>query len=72
MIQVTRLNNTQLTINALLIETVESTPDTVITFTTGKKIVVLESVSEVVSRTQSYLGKIGLIGAALNQTEEQS
>jgi len=43
MIDVTRLNGKALTINAELIETVEDTPDTVITLTTGKKIIVKES-----------------------------
>ena len=43
MIDVTRLNGKEVTINAELIETVEETPDTVITLTTGKKIIVKES-----------------------------
>ena len=40
MIEVTRLNGTQILVNADLIELVEETPDTVITFTTGRKIIV--------------------------------
>ena len=43
MIEVTRLNGAQITVNSDLIETVEETPDTVITLTTGKKIIVKES-----------------------------
>lgn len=43
MIDVTRLNGKELTINSDLIEIVEETPDTVITLTTGKKIIVKES-----------------------------
>lgn len=43
MIDVTRLNGKEMTINAELIESVEETPDTVITLTTGKKIIVKES-----------------------------
>jgi len=43
MIEVTRLNGTRLTINAELIESVEETPDTVITLVTGRKIIVKES-----------------------------
>jgi flagellar protein FlbD len=35
-------------VNADLIETVEATPDTVITLTTGHKLIVQESVDEVV------------------------
>lgn len=43
MIDVTKLNGKEITINAELIESVEETPDTVITLTTGKKIIVKES-----------------------------
>ncbi|MFD2613010.1 flagellar FlbD family protein [Paenibacillus gansuensis] len=72
MIPVTRLNNKSLVINALLIETIEDTPDTVVTLTTGKKIIVLESVSDVISLTSNYLRSIGLASASVvNRTEEQ-
>ena len=47
MIDVTRVNGTVLTINNDLIETVEETPDTVITLTTGKKIIVKASRQDV-------------------------
>ena len=40
MIEVTRLNDTKLLINSDLIELVEETPDTVITLTTGRKLIV--------------------------------
>ncbi len=43
MIDVTKLNGKEVTINCELIEIVEETPDTVITLTTGKKIIVKES-----------------------------
>ena len=43
MIDVTRLDGKSITINSDLIETVEETPDTIITLTTGKKIIVKES-----------------------------
>ena len=42
MIEVTRLNDTKLLINSDLIELVEETPDTVITLTTGRKLIVKE------------------------------
>lgn len=47
MIEVTRLNETKLLINAEQIETVEETPDTVITLLSGKKIIVKESRQEI-------------------------
>ena len=43
MIEVTKLNDERIIINAELIELVEEIPDTMITLTTGKKIFVKES-----------------------------
>ena len=40
MIDVTKMNGLEFTINADLIEVIEEVPDTVITLTTGKKIMV--------------------------------
>jgi flagellar protein FlbD len=47
MIEVTRLNDKKLIINAELIERVEEAPDTIVTLTTGNKIIVKESRQEV-------------------------
>ncbi len=54
MIEVTRLNGTTVLINAELIELVEETPDTVISLTTGRKLIVKESRQEVKSLVKSY------------------
>lgn len=54
MIEVTRINDDPVVINAELIEMIEARPDTIITMTTGKKIIVAESVSEVVRRVIEY------------------
>ena len=54
MIELTKLNEKQFILNADLIETVEETPDTVITLTTGKKIIVKESRQEVKNLVISY------------------
>lgn len=58
MIKVTRLNDTQIVINGELIEFVEETPDTVITMTTGRKIVVKETVDELIDIMIQYKQKI--------------
>jgi len=50
MIQLTRLNNTSLTVNSDLIKFVEQSPDTVITLVNGEKIIVRENASQVVDR----------------------
>ena len=54
MIEVTKLNGVQILINPDLIETVEETPDTVISFTNGKKIIVKERRQEVKNLVKSY------------------
>lgn len=54
MINVTKINNMNITINSDLIETIEETPDTVITLTTGKKILVKESRQEIVNLVKLY------------------
>jgi len=54
MIEVTKLNGSQILINPDLIETVEETPDTVISFTNGKKIIIKERRQEVKNLVKSY------------------
>jgi len=54
MIAVTRLNGGEFHINSDLIETLESTPDTVITLTTGKKLIILEPVTDVIDRIVEF------------------
>lgn len=41
-------------LNAELIETIEETPDTVITLTSGRKLIVEESMDEVVRKVMDY------------------
>ena len=54
MIRVTRLNGTTLVINAELVQSVENTPDTLITLTTGYQIMVREPVDDVINRFIAY------------------
>ena len=54
MISLTRLGGTELVVNSDLIVTVERTPDTMITLTTGDRIMVRESVEEVVERAAAF------------------
>jgi flagellar protein FlbD len=62
MIKVTRLraHEAELVVNAELIETVEATPDTVVTLTTGHKIIVQESTDQVVRLVVAYKRAIHL------------
>lgn len=54
MIEVTKLNDVKISLNAEMIEMVEEIPDTVITLTTGKKIFVKESRQKVENLVKSY------------------
>lgn len=54
MIHLTRLHNEKVVINADLIEFVEETPDTMISMTTGKKLMVRESVEDVIEKIVEY------------------
>jgi flagellar protein FlbD len=54
MIELTKLNEIKFTVNADIIEFVEETPDTVVSLTTGKKIIVKESRQEVTNLVISY------------------
>lgn len=58
MIEVTKLNDARISINADLIEMVEEIPDTAITLTTGKKIFVKESRQKVENLVKSYKREI--------------
>ena len=62
MIDVTKMNGGSVTVNADLIETVEETPDTIITLTTGKKIIVKESRQEVKNLVKSYRSECNSFG----------
>lgn len=54
MIFLTRFDGTEVVVNSDLIVTVERIPDTVVTLTTGDRIMVKESVDEVVARAATY------------------
>lgn len=58
MIKLKRLNGEMIVINQDLIETIEETPDTVLTLTTGKKILVAESVDQVIEKAAMFKNKV--------------
>ena len=60
MIKLTRLNKSNLIVNSELIEFVEATPDTIITLTTGQKVIVRESVDEVIDSVIEFKRRIFL------------
>ena len=54
MIKVTRLNGSTFMVNAEMIREIEATPDTIITLSTGQKIMVRESVDAVANAVIEY------------------
>jgi flagellar protein FlbD len=58
MIRLTRISHSPIVLNADLIQSIESTPDTVITLTSGQKLMVRESSVEVVDLVVAYRRRI--------------
>ena len=54
MIEVTKINGVKILVNPHLLEIVEETPDTVLTLTTGRKIIVKESRQEIKNLVKLY------------------
>ncbi len=58
MISLNRLNNSEFYLNPNLIETMEKTPDTIISLSTEKKLVVKNSINEILEKIIIYNRKI--------------
>jgi len=58
MIKVTRLNNIEIIVNAERIQSVQATPDTLITFTNKDRLMVKEPVEELSRRILDYRRKV--------------
>jgi flagellar protein FlbD len=54
MIEVTRLDDSKIIVNVQLIQSLQATPDTVITFTTKEKMMVKEAVEELSQKILAY------------------
>jgi flagellar protein FlbD len=58
MITVTRLDDSELIVNSDMIEFVESTPDTIITLSDGKKIIVQQCPKEIIDRIVEFRRRV--------------
>lgn len=58
MIRLTRINHAELIVNSDLIEHIETTPDTVLSMTTGQKFMVRETAEEVIQRIIAFRREI--------------
>jgi flagellar protein FlbD len=54
MIPLRRLNNQAIMVNADLIESLEATPDTVVTLTSGNKLLVRDSMEEIQAKIRDF------------------
>lgn len=72
MIELTRFNGEKFVLNADLIEIVEATPDTVIRLLTGKRMVVRETVEEVVLKALEYAQRVHCIDVLPPPEDEAS
>lgn len=61
MIPLTKLNRETMMLNAIYIETIESTPDTMILLTNGKRYVVMESSDEVKRLVTEFYREINVL-----------
>jgi len=59
-VEVTRLNGSKYYLNPNIIEVIEKTPDTVIKLINDKKLIVIESPTEIIDRIVKYNRKIFL------------
>lgn len=64
MVTLTRFDGSQLIVNALMIEFIESTPDSVVSLISGKKIIVKDPAPDIVERCVDFYKEIGVISAA--------
>ncbi|MGE5632246.1 MAG: flagellar FlbD family protein [Caulobacteraceae bacterium] len=67
MIKVTRLNGVSFYLNCELIETIENTPDTVITLRDGKKMLVSEPTEEIIEKIIEYKKRIFDLSSIINK-----
>ena len=62
MITLTKLNDRDIVVNCDTIELIEETPDTTITTTTGRKIIVLDTVDEVIDKVIQFKNRATRVG----------
>ena len=70
MISLHRLNKAEFLLNPDLIETIEATPDTMISLTTGKKIIVRDGIEDVVGRIINFRQLCNSTIRVVNETKK--
>jgi len=59
MVKLMRISGSAIVINADMIETLEATPDTIITLSTGKKLILKDQIDEVIAKVVDYQKMVG-------------
>ena len=73
MIQVTRLDGREMILNAELIFSIQQTPDTLVAFTTGERLMVKDTLEEVMSKVIDYRRHINaLLPHVIHEVEAAS
>ncbi len=70
MILVTKLNGKTYFLNALYIESVEANPDTTITLTNGKKLIVANAEDEIIHSINHFYRSINVLGHQHDQEDD--
>lgn len=72
MIRLTRLNGERFALHVFKIEHIQSYPDTTITLTNGKKIVVKECEDEVIEHIHAFYNMIGIHGEEIEEGDRSN
>lgn len=59
----TLLNGNRVYINPNLLELVESTPDTILTLTTGRKLIIKETPKEITQRFTEFVARVSQLAS---------
>ena len=60
MITITKLNDKDMVINCDLIESIEAMPDTTVSMTTGRKLIVKDTVEEILEKVVEFRQRINI------------
>lgn len=69
MIRLTRFDGTQFVLNTEIIQYLEATPDTIITLNTGDKLIIRETVEEVIEAVIEFKKRVFVGAVELNRDE---
>ena len=72
MVELTRLNGNPMLLNSDLIKTAEASPDTMLTLINGEKLIVRESLGEVVERVIRYRARLLALMSRLLSSDDEA